>query len=138
IVSVLALSFLLPVTIYPASWPRLESESLGMLTAAQGHHHHPGQHDDAASNMLEAVGHAVPDRVFAQISRSGDIVIAPRRIRCPSSCEPADQVSNTVQVCLLIRVRMPRHVRSHKAVDSAAWCRRSCWPRRSQMRARGA
>ncbi|KAN0141865.1 hypothetical protein V8E53_000327 [Lactarius tabidus] len=68
-VSVLTLSFLLTGTVHPNSWPRLESESLGKLTTAESHHYHPGQHDDAASNMLEAVSHAAP--ILLRASRPG-------------------------------------------------------------------
>ncbi|KAN0141887.1 hypothetical protein V8E53_000349, partial [Lactarius tabidus] len=79
-VSVLTLSFLLTGTVHPNSWPRLESESLGKLTTAESHHYHPGQHGDTASNMLEAVSHAVRDHGYRGVGTSR-----------PSSCGPADQ-----------------------------------------------
>ncbi|KAF8260284.1 hypothetical protein EI94DRAFT_1748980, partial [Lactarius quietus] len=70
-VSALTLSYLLAGTVYPNSWMRFSSESLGILTAAEGFNN-PGQYDDVASCMLEHVSHAAPD-VFARISKSGDI-----------------------------------------------------------------
>ena len=98
-VSVLTLSYLLTGTVYPNSWTRFSSESLGMLTAVEGFYS-AGQQDDAASRMLEPVSHAAPDHVFARISRSGEITMAPRSIGRPSSCGPATLVDNTVRSAL--------------------------------------
>ncbi|KAI9454222.1 hypothetical protein BJY52DRAFT_1225196 [Lactarius psammicola] len=107
-VSVLTLSFLLTGTVYPNSWTRFSSESLGMLTASEGFYrtgHRTPTIDDAASSTLEPVSYATPDLVFARISRSGDITMAPRSIGRPSSCGPATLVDNTVS--LLVQFRMP-------------------------------
>ncbi|KAH9020237.1 hypothetical protein EDB84DRAFT_1515548 [Lactarius hengduanensis] len=106
-VSVLTLSFLLTGTVYPNSWTRFSSESMGMFSPAEGFYrpgHQPSTFDGAASNMLEPVSHAAPD-FFARISRSGDITMAPRSIGRPSSCGPATLVDNSVS--LLVQVRMP-------------------------------
>ncbi|KAH9013019.1 hypothetical protein EDB85DRAFT_2035398 [Lactarius pseudohatsudake] len=106
-VSVLTLSFLLTGTVYPNSWTRFSSESMGMFSPAEGFYrpgHPPSTFDGAASNMLEPVSHAAPD-FFARISRSGDITMAPRSIGRPSSCGPATLVDNSVS--LLVQVRMP-------------------------------
>jgi hypothetical protein len=95
-VSLLTLSFLLTGTVYPNSWTRFSSESLGMLTEG---FYRPGQQDDSAwSTMREPVSHATPDHVFARISRSGDITMVPRSIGRPSSCGPATQVDSTVRL----------------------------------------
>ncbi|KAF8260283.1 hypothetical protein EI94DRAFT_1833944 [Lactarius quietus] len=104
-VSALTLSYLLTGTVYPNSWTRFSSESLGMLTAAEGFYN-PGQKDNAVSGMLEPVSHAEPDHVFARISKSGDITMVPTCIRRPSPCGPAALVDNTFS--LLVQVRMPR------------------------------
>lgn len=93
-VSLLTLSFLLTGTVYPNSWTRFSSESLGMLTEG---FYRAGQPDDSSPSLLESVSHATPDHVFAQISRSGDITMVPRSIGRPSSCGPATQVDNTVR-----------------------------------------
>ncbi|KAI9432697.1 hypothetical protein H4582DRAFT_1087282 [Lactarius indigo] len=106
-VSVLTLSFLLTGTVYPNSWPRFSSESMGILSAAEGFYrpgHKPSAMDNAASRMLGPVSHAAPD-FFARISRSGEVTVAPRSIRRPSSCGPATLVDNSAS--LLVRVRMP-------------------------------
>ena len=76
----------------PNSWTRCSSEYLGKLTEG---FYIAGRPDDTASSMLELVGHATPDQVFARISRSGDITV-PRDIERPSSCGPATLVGNTV------------------------------------------
>lgn len=107
-VSVLTLSYLLTGTVYPNSWT-------GVLTAAEGfyrtgHQPPPTMITAVASSnggsMLEPVSHAAPERVFARISRSGEItMMASRSIGRPSSCGPATVVDNTVS--LLVQVRMP-------------------------------
>jgi hypothetical protein len=102
-VSLLTLSFLLTGTVYPNSWTRFSSESLGMLTEG---FYRAGQQDDTTwSTMREPVSHATPDHVFARISRSGDITMVPRSIGRPSSCGPATQVDSTAS--LLVQVRVP-------------------------------
>lgn len=106
-VSVLTLSYLLTGTVYPNSWTRFSSESLDMLTASECFYHAghwPPTIDDAASSMLELVSHSTPDRVFAQISKSGEITMAPNSIGRPSSCGPATLVDNTVRCALRCRV----------------------------------
>jgi len=103
-VSVLTLSYLLTGTVYPNSWTRFSSESLGVLTASEGFYR-AGQQDDATFGMLEPVSHPAPDHVFARISRSGDITMVPKSIGRPSSCGPSTLVDDTVS--LLVQVRMP-------------------------------
>jgi hypothetical protein len=116
-VSLLTLSYLLTGTVYPNSWTRFSSESMGMFTEG---FYRPRQPDDA---IFKPVSHATPDHVFAQISRNGDITMVPRSIGRPTSCGSAIQVDNTVrrpwrrvavhsfvtlvQVSLLVQVRMP-------------------------------
>lgn len=92
-VSVFTLSYLLTGTVYPNSWTRFSSESLGMFTAAEGFYR-AGQQEDG---MLKPVSHPMPDHVFARISRSGDITMIPKSIGRPSSCGPATLVDNTVR-----------------------------------------
>jgi hypothetical protein len=99
-VSALTLSYLLTGTVYPNSWTRFSSESLDMLSASEGFYragHQPPTIGDAASSMVEPVSHATPDRVFAQISRSGDVTMAPSGIGCPSSSGLTTLVDDTVR-----------------------------------------
>ena len=105
-VSLLTVSFILVGMAYQNSWTRFISESLGMLTES---FYRAGQPDDTASSLLEPVSYAKRDRVFARISRSGDIT-APRNIGRLSSCGLATLVDKTVyspsvasRGCLLIR-----------------------------------
>lgn len=98
-VSLLTLSYLLTGTVYPNSWTRFSSESMGMFTEG---FYRPRQPDDAIS---KPVSHATPDHVFARLSRNGDTTMVPRSIGRPTSCGSAIQVDNTVS--LLVQVRMP-------------------------------
>jgi hypothetical protein len=124
-VSVLTLSYLLTGTVYPNSWTRFGSESLDMFTASEGFYcagHQPSTIDDAASNMVEPVSHATLDRVFAQISRSGDITMVPSSIGRPSPCGPATLVDNTVRRALCTRFLIRRNTLAHGLV----WRRFPC------------
>ena len=63
---------------------------------AHGGFYLAGQPDVTASSMLEPVSYAIPEYVFARISRSGDIT-APRNIERPSSCGLETLIDNTVR-----------------------------------------
>ena len=116
VVSVLTLSYLLTGTVYPNSWTRFSPESLGMLTASEGFYragHRPSTIDDAASNKLKPVSHSTLNRVFAQISKSGDITMVQSRIGRPSFCGGATLVDNTVRFCRVAMAHSPaKHSRS--------------------------
>ena len=94
-VTLLTLSFLPNRHHLPNSWTCFSFEYLSKLTKG---FYLAGRSDDSdtASSMLELVGYATPDQVFARISRSGDIMV-PRDIGRPSSCGPATLVGNTVR-----------------------------------------
>jgi hypothetical protein len=119
--------YLLTGTVYPNSWTRFSSESLGMLTADEGFYR-AGQQDDAASGMLEPVSHATPDHVFARISRSGDITMVPRCIGCvhppavqqPPSTTPYVDTVHCVARALIRGAGFPARPGPH-ATRHTAW-----------------
>jgi hypothetical protein len=103
-VSILTLLYLLTGTVYPAAnpWMRFSSHSLGVLKAVKGIYLPgllPSVIHDTASHPLVQVSYVVPGRVFAQVTKSGDIAMpSPASMRRPSTSGAASLVDSTVRV----------------------------------------